>query len=505
MILYLFKLILILVFNIGVNIYCINSECKCCCGNNKFGEIGGGSKGNLSTNPPEGLNPKPVDHNEEKRSGNNGNLGPNPAKDTNQISGTNSLNTAHGSKGGGKPVDKIEIDLDNHILECNENTLQGFEKIDVSTSINPPMVIHGDFKNNEDIYYTIDENIFNSIKEDSNVEIIKTSDSDNYIVFAVKTQVNGLDEGNQKYDYYLVYCHNCNTSINNNGLFDSIDTNVEIKILGSGNNLTNISYMFYCCINLEKIIFTIKGLNNSKVTNMEGMFKGCEKLEELDLSKFNTNNVTNMSHMFDGCSSLAELDLSKFNTNNVTNMSHMFVDCGLLTKLNLSNFNNNNVTNMSHMFSGCSSLKELVLTNFKTNNVTDMGNMFEDCKLLTSLNLSNFNTSKVTNMKDMFSGCNSLKFLNVSNFNTEKVTDMQYMFYGCSSLNNLDLSKFNTSNVTDMVCMFAGCTNLTRLSLPDKVIYYDEKTNSYKNMFCGCEKLSREKVTTNDTKIYNMF
>ena len=51
---YLIKLILILVFNIGINTYYINSGCKCCCGNSKSGEIGGGSKGNLGTNPPKG-------------------------------------------------------------------------------------------------------------------------------------------------------------------------------------------------------------------------------------------------------------------------------------------------------------------------------------------------------------------------------------------------------------------------------------------------------------------
>ena len=54
MIIYLIKLILILVFNICVNICYINSECKCCCGNSKSGGIGSGSKGNLSTNPPKG-------------------------------------------------------------------------------------------------------------------------------------------------------------------------------------------------------------------------------------------------------------------------------------------------------------------------------------------------------------------------------------------------------------------------------------------------------------------
>ena len=61
MIIYLIKLILILVFNIGVNTYYINSECKCCCNNTKSGEMGSGSKGNLGPNPPKGIKtPKKV-------------------------------------------------------------------------------------------------------------------------------------------------------------------------------------------------------------------------------------------------------------------------------------------------------------------------------------------------------------------------------------------------------------------------------------------------------------
>ena len=57
MIIYLIKLILILVFNTCVNIYYINSGCKCCCWNSKSGEMGSGSNGNLSINPTLGHNP----------------------------------------------------------------------------------------------------------------------------------------------------------------------------------------------------------------------------------------------------------------------------------------------------------------------------------------------------------------------------------------------------------------------------------------------------------------
>ena len=52
---------------------------------------------------------------------------------------------------------------------------------------------------------------------------------------------------------------------------------------------------------------------------MNGMFKNCEKIKNLNLSNFNTKNVINMDDMFSGCSSLLSLDLSNFNTEKVKN------------------------------------------------------------------------------------------------------------------------------------------------------------------------------------------
>ena len=326
MIIYLIKLILILVFNIGVNTYYIYSECKCCC-NNKSGEIGSGSKGNLGPNPPKWIKtpkksikpskvktPEVVKHK--------------PNNDHNQTLGTNTSKADHRSKGGGIKGDKFEIDLNNHTLKCNGNRLTEFKKIDEQLTDNPEKVINAGHNSDKNIYYTINKNIFNSIKEDSNVEIIKNSNSDTYIVFAVKTQVEGFSKENPKYDYYIVYCHNGNSTEDNYGLFDRIDTNVEIKILGSGNNLADIEYMFYNCKSLKKL--NLSNLNTSNVTNMGGMFKGCKNLKELDLSTFNTNNVKYMYGMFSGCSSLNKLNLSNFNTNNVTNMQNMFSGCNEL-------------------------------------------------------------------------------------------------------------------------------------------------------------------------------
>ena len=296
---YLIKLILILVFNIGVNTYYINSGCNCSC------------------------RPKQTD-----------------------------------TGSGGKQVDKFEIDLINNTLKRNANVLTGFKKIDNPVTNNVEMVINVHFMDVQNIYYTINEDIFNSIKEDNAVTITKNLDlGDKYIVFAVKTRVKDFKEENQKYDYYLVYCHNGNSTVSNCGLFENVKANVEIKILGNGYDLNNIGSMFSYNTNLGNIVFT-KNFKTNNVTDMRFIFSNCSLLKELNLSNFNTNNVTTMSGMFNMCSSLKKLNLSNFNTNNVTSMFGMFNRCSSLKELNLSNFNTNNVTDMRYMFFGCTELKK---------------------------------------------------------------------------------------------------------------------------------------------------
>ena len=172
-----------------------------------------------------------------------------------------------------------------------------------------------------------------------------------------------------------------------------------------------------------------KHFNTSNVTDMTGMFWGCEKLTHLDLNKFDTSKVTSMHWMFLGCSELKSLDLNNFNTSNVTIMSAMFWGCEKLTHLDLNKFDTSKVTSMEGMFLGCSELKSLDLNNFNTSNVTNMSEMFLACRNLESLNIRNFNTSSVVNMNQMFWGCANLKSLDLTCFSFKgnpTVTDMLF-------------------------------------------------------------------------------
>ena len=291
--------------------------------------------------------------------------------------------------------------------------------------------------------------------------------------------------------------------------------------------------MFYNCSKLTSIQFG-DGFNTSNVTDMRGMFQGCSKLTNLNLSSFNTSNVNSMASMFKWCSGLTSLDLSSFNTSNVTDMHELFRGCNKLTSLNVSSFNTSNVQRMDAMFYGCSGLTSLDVSNFNTSNVVSMSRtvdtvldyytgyssnqevqiarnnelfrfgMFAQCSSLTSLDLSSFNTSKVTDMRGLFEGCKNLTSLNVSSLNTSNVKYMDAMFRDCSSLTSLDLSNFNTSQVVSM-----GDVHRFFYNSGSAGQYGDHRYLTNGGMFENCTSLSSLDLsnfyTPNVARMYNMF
>ena len=259
---------------------------------------------------------------------------------------------------------------------------------------------------------------------------------------------------------------------------------------------TTGSYWFSSCKNLVTIE-NISYLNTSEMTDMSYMFYGCENLQSLDVSNFNTENVTDMSVMFRKCENLQSLDVSNFNTAKVKNMDNMFADCWILHSLDLSNFNTENVTNMSFMFYWCENLLSLNVSNFNTAKVENMKGMFYSCSKLPSLDVSSFNTENVTDMYKMFYYCRNMQSLDVSSFNTENVTNMEDMFGQCRELQSLDLSSFNTANVENMSYMFEYCNKLNAIYASDK--FTTSNVTSSNQMFYNCFSLSGDIAYDNKT------
>ena len=93
-----------------------------------------------------------------------------------------------------------------------------------------------------------------------------------------------------------------------------------------------------------------KEIDFSNVTNMSGMFMGCDCVSTLNLGSLDVRNVTAMNGLFSNCYNLTNLDVSNWDTKKVTNMQWMFRNCYSITTLDLSSWDTSNVTKMGRMF-----------------------------------------------------------------------------------------------------------------------------------------------------------
>lgn len=264
-------------------------------------------------------------------------------------------------------------------------------------------------------------------------------------------------------------------------------------------NTSEVEYMnsmFTKCTSLETL--DLSSFNTEKVTDMQTMFEGSTNLRTINLPKgFIGSNVTDLNGMFRGCVSLTELDLSGSNAEKVKNMGSMFNGCVALSNLNLSGFKTGSLTEMRYLFSSCQSLESLDLSGFNTENVTSMASMFSQCSSLRSLDLSSFNTSKVIDMNLMFFNCTNLESIDLSSFETENLQQMPHMFYSCTKLEKLDLSSFATPNMTSMLSAFHNCKNLKTIYVTSA--FTTDKVTEGRTAFAGCVNLPN--YTTDKTGV----
>ena len=105
-----------------------------------------------------------------------------------------------------------------------------------------------------------------------------------------------------------------------------------------------------------------------------GIFEGTY-FKYIDISDWDVSNVTNMSYMFDECKELESIgDISKWDVSNVRFMPFMFFGCRYFNQ-DISSWNVSNVTDMKYMFWECESFNQ-DLSKWNVSNVTDMSYMF---------------------------------------------------------------------------------------------------------------------------------
>ena len=142
---------------------------------------------------------------------------------------------------------------------------------------------------------------------------------------------------------------------------------------------------------------------NARPTSTYCWFSYMENIEAINgIQYLNTSEVTNMSGMFEGCNNLIYLDVSGFDTRKVTDMGSMFQNCQKVKYLNVGNWDTSSVTNMGDLFNSCYVVESLDVSGWDTHNVTNMHGLFASCQELTALDVSGFDTQKTVSMNAMF-------------------------------------------------------------------------------------------------------
>lgn len=185
---------------------------------------------------------------------------------------------------------------------------------------------------------------------------------------------------------YATYSdENCNqylSTLFSYNFTDSFDT-LDIHTWDMS-NARSMSYMF----KNSKYKTIILPDNISNVRNLSGLFIGCNKLTNIDISGLNTSKVTNMSYMFCECNSLKEIDISHFNVRNVRNMNSMFYECYSLTKIEMFKTETPALEDIINMFDSCSHLKTIDLSAITTPNLKHINPIHNGCDCLKRLKLS---------------------------------------------------------------------------------------------------------------------
>ena len=152
-------------------------------------------------------------------------------------------------------------------------------------------------------------------------------------------------------------------------------TNIELK---DGKMLSSFEGIITLSIGI------IKELNS-----LNGLFSGCTKLKDIDLSDLNTFKVTNYDSIFEGCSSLETINFPKNKSQNIYSMNNMFGGCQNIKEVNLSSFNISKTTSMANIFSGCYNLQNIDISSFNNIKIDFFNGINSGVNILTNKDLAN--------------------------------------------------------------------------------------------------------------------
>lgn len=259
---------------------------------------------------------------------------------------------------------------------------------------------------------------------------------------------------------------------------------------GPGTKPTNLDYWLSSHAYAREVDFT--NLDTSECTSMRGMCMNMEKIQTMDMSRFDTSNVTDMSSMFNGCHYLNDIRLFR-NTSNVTDFSRMFEDCWYIQTIpGVSTFDTSSATALFYMFANCRDLRGVSINRWDVSNVTNFQGIFFHCQSMADVLLDRWDVSNARTMAQMFEGCYALTDIRMSTIGwvCPNLTNAEEMFKSCTNMKYINLASFAPNARWNSRSMFNNCQRLL------KILAHDWNVFPSDDMFVGCYSIEGGQGTT---------
>lgn len=244
--------------------------------------------------------------------------------------------------------------------------------------------------------------------------------------------------------------------------------------------------IFNQCSELVKVKWTAK---TPKISgHIGGIFVGCNKIQEIDLTGWDTSGVTSFGQTTDywglfgmdgDMNQPVSINLTGWNLSQCTSAYRMFGGVhriGVEFK-GIENFSTPKLTNMGQTFFDTYA-REINIENWDWSNVTNVTQMFNNCLFLRTVTFpANSQLTLATNFYRFFRNCNELKTINnLGNIDVSNATNIASFFWRCVGLEKVDLTGWNCSKVTTDVTYFMTQTSLQSLvgDLSDEDVMADE-------------------------------
>ncbi|WEV69278.1 BspA family leucine-rich repeat surface protein [Bifidobacterium sp. ESL0775] len=272
------------------------------------------------------------------------------------------------------------------------------------------------------------------------------------------------------------------------------------------------------------------GWDLSHVSDIQGMFYGCNSLASLSLPNLHLADNANLNGMLGNCSSLARLDIHGWHVGNIIGFPKAF-DTTNLPYPPVRHFTNgflHDVTNLKSIdasgmtidnssapdygttvsrwieaFHDAPGLQELNLANLTVTGrtVTDLdGKIYDPVRTYTyvtsvlsswpslqSLDVTGWDVTQL-NLTNLFlNDPNLTAIIGLKDWDTSNATSMWSMFSGDASLASVDVSHFDTRKVANFGKMFYGCHKLVGI---DVTGFNTSQATNMSVMFYDCPKLT---------------